>query len=71
MILDFTDKNNVRRIIDTKQISYALFNPSFEGKPRVVFYFLGGGSLNFTPPNDWDMDLILASIVNQMKGRNQ
>lgn len=67
MILDFADKNNVRRLIDTNQVVAVIHNPNFEGESRVVFYLNGGHSLMFTPPADMDMDLILTSVANNMK----
>lgn len=67
MILDFVDKNKIRRIIDINQVGAITYNPDFEGKDRVVFYLNGGHSIIFTPPDDMDMDLILASVANNMK----
>ena len=67
MILDFVSENKVRRIIDINQVAAITYNPNFEGKDRVVFYLNGGHSIIFTPPDDMDMDLILASVANNMK----
>ena len=68
MILDFTDKNKIRKIIDLDQVVSVIYNPNFEGKEsKVVFYLNGGHSIIFTPPDDMDMDIILASVANNMK----
>ena len=68
MILDFTDKNDIRRIIDLNQVVSVVYNPDYtDGKSKVVFYLNGGHSILFTPPNDMDMDLILTSVANNMK----
>ena len=70
MILDFTDKNNVVRIIDLDQVVSAIYNPDYDNKAgRVVFYLNGGHTMAFAPPADMDMDLILASVANGMKRR--
>lgn len=71
MILDFVNKEKVRRIIDINQVVAVIYNPNFEGKDRVVFYLTGGHSINFTPPDDMDMDLILASVANNMKRKGK
>ena len=70
MILDFVDKNNVISIIDLNQVVALTYNPNYEDKGRVVFYLNGGHSINFTPPEDMDMDLILASVGNSMKRKS-
>ena len=68
MILDFIDKNKVRRIIDTSQVVSVVYNPDFDYKVgRVAFYLNGGHTITFAPPVDMDMDLILASVANNMK----
>lgn len=67
MILDFTDENNVRRIIDVNQVVSVIYNPNFSGEGRVIFYLNEGHSMAFAPPEDMDMDLILASVANSMK----
>lgn len=68
MILDFVDKNNIVRIIDLNQVVSVIYNPYYEGaEGRVIFYLNGGHSIAFNPPVDMDMDLILASVGNNMK----
>lgn len=68
MILDFVDKNNIVRIIDLDQVVSVIYNPNYEVKEgRVIFYLNGGHSIAFNPPVDMDMDLILASVANNMK----
>lgn len=68
MILDFVNKNNVRRLIDTNQVVAVIHNPDFDdGVGKVIFYLNGGHSIAFTPPDDMDMDLILTSVANNMK----
>lgn len=70
MILDFTDKNKIRRIIDVNQVVSVIYNPDYDsGGGRVVFYLNGGHSVSFAPPDDMDMDLILASVANNMKSK--
>lgn len=71
MILDFVDKNNVVRIIDLNQVEAITYNPNYEGKGRVVFYLNGGHRIAFAPPEDMDMDLILASVANNMKRKDK
>ena len=68
MILDFTDENNIRRIIDLNQVVSVIYNPEYsDNKGRVIFYLNGGLSTAFDPPDEMDMDLILASVANIMK----
>ena len=68
MILDFTDENNIRRIIDLNQAVSVIYNPEYsDNKGRVIFYLSGGLSTAFDPPDDMDMDLVLASVANIMK----
>lgn len=68
MILDFVDKNNIVRIIDINQVVSVIYIPNYEGtEGRVIFYLNGGHKIPFTPPVDMDMDLILASVANNMK----
>lgn len=68
MILDFVNKNNVRRLIDTNQVVAVIHNPDFDDDVgKVIFYLNGGHSIAFTPPDDMDMDLILTSVANNMK----
>ena len=68
MILDFVDKNKIRRIIDINQVVSVIYNPDYDNKGgRVAIYLNGGHSINFAPPVDMDMDLILASVANNMK----
>lgn len=68
MILDFTDENNVRRIIDLNQVVSAIYNPDYtDKKGKVIIYLNGGHSIAFNPPAHMDMDLILASVANNMK----
>lgn len=68
MILDFTDENKIRRIIDLNQVVSVIYNPEYsDNKGRVIFYLNGGLSTAFDPPDDMDMDLILASVANIMK----
>lgn len=68
MILDFADKNKVRRIIDINQVVSVIYNPYYEDtEGRVIFYLNGGHSIAFNPPVDMDMALILASVANNMK----
>ena len=70
MILDFVDKNKVRRLIDIDQVVSVIYNPDFDNRVgRVAFYLNGGHTITFTPPADMDMDLILASVANGMKRR--
>lgn len=75
MILDFTDENNVRRIIDLNQVVSVIYNPNYydddDKKGRVIFYLNGGLSTAFDPPDDMDMDLILASVANIMKRKDK
>ena len=68
MILDFVNDNKVRRIIDINQVVAVSYNPNYDNKvARVAFHLNGGHSISFTPPEDMDMDLILASVANNMK----
>lgn len=70
MILDFVDKNNIVRIIDLNQVVAITYNPDYGGEARVAFCLNGGHSVNFAPPEDMDMDLILASAGNCMKRKS-
>lgn len=72
MILDFTDENKIRRIIDLNQVVSVIYNPEYsDNKGRVIFYLNGGLSTAFDPPDDMDMDLILASVANIMKSKDK
>lgn len=72
MILHFTDENNVVRIIDLNQVVSAIYNPDYtDKKGKVIFYLNGGHSIAFNPPPNMDMDLILASVANNMKSRGK
>lgn len=68
MILDFVDKKNIVRIIDINQVVAASYNPDYDNKVGKAFFYLNGDHrIPFTPPVDMDMDLILASVANNMK----
>lgn len=72
MILDFVDKKNIVRIIDINQVVAASYNPDYDNKVgRALFYLNGGHRISFTPPEDMDMDLILASVANSMKRKEK
>lgn len=72
MILDFVDKKNIVRIIDLNQVVSVVYKADYNnGVGKAVFYLNGGHSIAFTPPDDMDMDLILASVANSMKRKGK
>lgn len=72
MILDFVDKKKIVRIIDINQVVAVSYNPDYDNKVgRVLFYLNGGHRMSFAPPDDMDMDLILASVSNNMKRKEK
>lgn len=72
MILDFVDKHNIVRIIDINQVVSVIYIPNYEGtEGRVIFYLNGGHRITFTPPEDMDMDLVLASVANNMERKEK
>lgn len=72
MILDFVDKDKIRRLIDINQVGSVTYNPDYDNKVgRAIFCLNGGHSITFAPPEDMDMDLILASVANNMKRKGK
>lgn len=71
MILNFTDNAGLRWVIDTNSIVAVIYDPEISTNGKIKLMTNGGSNIIFDVPDGMDIDLVIASIVNQMKRGNQ